>query len=135
MPSSQFPIGSGDCETIMATNSDEPRESITTTGIIEKKWTTLVTAISLDTMGVADECLSRGLISGGFHDSMVNGEGRHCMARKLLSQIKKAIQLDKERFDKFVYILQEKMPMGEEEQIIKELKEERRKQIRCQLYN
>ena len=115
----------------MATGSDEPRQSIVTNRIIEEKWTTLVTAISLDTMGVADECLSRGLIPGEFYDKMANDEGRNAsskfMARNLLIQINRAIKLDDRRYDKFVHILEERMPMGKEEKIVKHLKEEGRR--------
>ena len=80
----------------------------------------------MDTMGVADKCLSQGLISGDFYGRMVGDDGRHnakSMARNLLTSIKTAIELDEGRFDKFVHILEETLPGGKEEQIVKSLKE------------
>ena len=112
--------------------ADKPRRlSTALTWILVEKWSPLVTAITFDTMGVADECLSRGLVSGEFYDKMANDERRNgnskSVARNLLGEVKKAIELDDERYDKFVHILEGKMPAGREEKIVKVLKEEGRR--------
>ena len=68
--------------------------------------------ISCNVMGVADECLSCGLITDDFYYDMVNNEGRSKwdLTRKLLGEIKNAIDIDEVRFDTFVRILENNLP-------------------------
>ena len=64
--------------------------------IIKKYWRLLVEAVSMNTMDVADRCLSHELISDDFYGKMVSDDGRHngkSMARNLLVQLMTAIGL------------------------------------------
>lgn len=57
-----------------------------------------------------------------------NANDNHAdVARRLLIEIKEAIELDKRRFDKFICILEEKLSAGKGEGIVKILKEERKR--------